>query len=188
MDDYDQDMESAWQNLAYAEPYPTAVLQFTTKMAPSFGGRVSWFSYEEAIDDWCDITELDQSKRGPALRNRLQGDAAVYKPLLDRAALAAPTGVAYLKTQLRPHFVKGNQTVFLWRLFQLMKAHRGSQDLLRWIGRFAVLRKRPADSWMDLFEPTQATDPSYYQSYNDQMQQATANGQQTMSVAPCRIQ
>ena len=59
MDDYDQDMESAWQNLAYAEPYPTAILQFTTKMAPSFGGRVSWFSYEEAIDDWCDITELD---------------------------------------------------------------------------------------------------------------------------------
>ena len=107
MDDYDQDVESAWQNHAYAEPCPTAVLQFTTKIAPSFDGRVSWFSYEEAIDDWCGITELEQSKRGPALRNRLEGDAAVYKPLLDRAALAAPTGVTYLKTQLRQHFVKG---------------------------------------------------------------------------------
>ena len=159
MDDYDQDVESAWQNHAYAEPYPTAVLQFTTKIAPSFDGRVSWFSYEEAIDDWCDITELEQSKRGPALRNRLEGDAAVYKPLLDRAALAAPTGVTYLKTQLRQHFVKGNQSVFLWRFFQLMKAHRGSQELVRWIGHFAVLRKRLADSWMDLFEPTAANDP-----------------------------
>ena len=55
MDDYDQDVESAWQNHAYAEPYPTAVLQFTTKIAPSFDGRVSWFSYEEAIDEWSDI-------------------------------------------------------------------------------------------------------------------------------------
>jgi hypothetical protein len=182
MDDHENDVESAWQNHAYAEPYPTAILQFTSKVAPSFDGRVSWLSYKEAIDDWCDITELDQAKRGPALRNRLEGDAAVYKPLLDRAALAAPTGVTYLKTQLRQHFVKGNQTIFLWRFFQLMKAHRGSQDLLRWIGRFAVLRKRLADSWMDLFEPTLANDPAYYQAYKEQAQQANGAGQPPVSV------
>ena len=27
-------------------------LQSTPKIPPSFGGRSSWFSYEEAVDDW----------------------------------------------------------------------------------------------------------------------------------------
>ena len=30
--------------------------QVTTKIPPLFDGRTSWFAYEEAIDDWCDIT------------------------------------------------------------------------------------------------------------------------------------
>ena len=33
-------------------------LQFTTKVAPSFDGVISWFAYEEAVDDWLDITTL----------------------------------------------------------------------------------------------------------------------------------
>ena len=43
----------------------------TKKIPPQFNGKSSWFAYEEAIDDWCDITELDAHKRGPALRNNL---------------------------------------------------------------------------------------------------------------------
>ena len=61
--------------------------QVTTKIPPLFNRTTSWFAYEEAIDDWCDITELDAEKRGPALRNRLEGEAAVYKTLLDRDRL-----------------------------------------------------------------------------------------------------
>ena len=49
--------------------------------------EASWFAYEDAIDDWCDITELDADKRGPALRNRLEGEAAIHKRLLDRDRL-----------------------------------------------------------------------------------------------------
>ena len=45
-------------------------LQSTPKIPPSFDGRSSWFSYEEAIDDWVDITTLDQEKQGPSLKNR----------------------------------------------------------------------------------------------------------------------
>ena len=87
----------------------------TTKIPPSFDGRSSWFAYEEAIDDWCDVTELDTDKQGPALRNRLEGEAAIYKSLLDRNALKDPnTGVDYFKRELRPHFVKGSQSDFLW--------------------------------------------------------------------------
>jgi hypothetical protein len=144
-------------NHAYAShpQHPVSLYQqVTTKIPPAFDGRSSCFAYEEAIDDWVDITELEPEKRGPALRNRLEGEAAVYKSLLDRDALRnAREGVKYFKGHLRPHFIKGNQSVFLWRFFQLFKAHRGSQDLLRWIGRFSVLRKRIGEAWMDLLQP-----------------------------------
>ena len=90
------------------------IQQVTTKIPPAFDGRSSWFAYEEAIDDWCGVTELDADKRGPALRNRLDGEAAVYKSLFDRDRLKeAATGVEYFKNTLRQHFVKGAQSVFL---------------------------------------------------------------------------
>ena len=133
---------------------PTAIYQtVTTKVPPLYDGRSSWFAFEEAIDDWCDITELEPEKRGPALRNRLEGEAAIYKSLLDRERLRnAEDGVNYFKRELRPHFVKGNQSVFLWRFFQLFRASRGQQEFLRWIGRYQVLIKRLMDAWMDLHE------------------------------------
>ena len=70
-------------------------------------------AFEDAIDDWCDITELEAEKRGPALRNRLEGDAAQYKRLFDRDLLRDPVeGVNDFKRFLRLHFIKGAQTVF----------------------------------------------------------------------------
>ena len=153
--------------------------QVTTKVPPAFNGTTSWFAYEEAIDDWCDITELEPEKRGPALRNRLEGEAAVYKPLLDRDQLRHPQeGVKYFKQALRPHFVKSSQSVFLWRFFQLFKAHRGSQDMLRWIGRLSVLRKRIGEAWMDLFTPVPQNEPGFVQNILRPLarQQLAANG------------
>ena len=91
----------------------SAFQQVTTKVPPSYDGRSSWFAYEDAIDDWCDITELDADKRGPALRNRLEGEAAIHKRLLDRDRLKDPTnGVKYFKSFLRSLFVKGAANVF----------------------------------------------------------------------------
>ena len=66
--------------------------QVTTKVPPGFDGKTSWFAFEDAIDDWCDITELETEKWGPALRNRLEGEASVYKRLLDRDELRQPNG------------------------------------------------------------------------------------------------
>ena len=89
-------------------------LQSTPKIPPSFDGRSSWFAYEEAVDDWVDITTLDADKQGPSLKNRLVGYASVYKPLLDRDLLRDPNnGVRYFKDIVRPRFIKGNQSVFL---------------------------------------------------------------------------
>ena len=90
-------------------------------------------------------------RRGPALRNRLEGDAAQYKRLLDRDLLRDPTeGVNNFKRFLRPHFIKGAQTVFLYRFMQFMKQNRGTMDLQRWMARFDLLANRLIESWMDL--------------------------------------
>ena len=94
-------MDSDEEGLAFAaEDTAGPGLQSTPKIPPSFDGRSSWFSYEEAVDDWVDITTLTPEKLGPSLKNRLVGDAAVYKPLLDRDLLRDPViGVRYFKTQ-----------------------------------------------------------------------------------------
>jgi hypothetical protein len=102
----------------------------------------------------------------------LGGEAAIYKSLLDRNALKDPnTGVDYFKRELRPHFVKGSQSVFFWRFFQLFKAHRGQQDFLRWIGRISVLRKRLGEAWMDLIDPIDQTNPEFVIHFRNLAQQ-----------------
>ena len=99
---------------------------YTTKIPPSYNGKTSWFAYEDAVLDWIDITELDEVKQGPALKNGLRDEAAVYKPLLDRDKLKEKdTGVKYFLQEMRPRFVKGAQSVFLWRLFQFFYFRRG---------------------------------------------------------------
>ena len=101
----------------------------TTKVPPAYDGRSSWFAYEDAIDDWVDITELEPEKQGPALRNRLEGEAAIHKRLLDRDKLKDKVnGVKYFKSYLRPLYVKGASNVFLYRFQQFMTLHRGSGD------------------------------------------------------------
>jgi len=125
--------------------------QMTTEVAPAFDGRTSFFAFEDAIDDWCDITELEPEKRGPALRNRLEGEAQQYKRLLDRGMLRDPNdGVNYFKRFLRPHFIKGAQDVFLSRFRQFMKFKRGTMDLQKWMTRFQLTGNRLTESWMDL--------------------------------------
>ena len=132
----------------------SAFQQVTTKVPPSYDGRGSWFAYEDAIDDWCDITELDNDKRGPALRNRLEGEAAIHKRLLDRERLKDPNnGVKYFKSFLRPLFVKGAANVFLYRFQQFMNLHRGNGDMLRWITRFQLSIQRMQEAWNDTYLP-----------------------------------
>ena len=53
----------------------TAASGITTKIPPLFDVSTSCFKYEELIDDWLGLTVLDAGKRGPALKNRLGGDA-----------------------------------------------------------------------------------------------------------------
>ena len=104
----------------------------------------------------------NQRKWGPALRNRLEGEAAVYKRLLDRDELRQPNGrgVDYFKRMLRPHFVKGAQTVFLYRFMRFMKNNRGNGDLMKWMTRFQIDGRRLEESWMDLLPELDLMSPA----------------------------
>ena len=158
--------------------------QVTTKVPPGFDGKTSWFAFEDAIDDWCDITELESEKWGPALRNRLEGEASVYKRLLDRDDLRQPNGrgVDYFKITLRPHFVKGAQTVFLYRFMEFMKNNRGNGDLMKWMTRFQIDGRRLAESWMDLLPELDLTSP-VIQAEVARQRTAHNNAQAAMAVA-----
>ena len=132
----------------------SAFQQVTTKVPPAYDGRSSWFAYEDTIDDWVDITELEPEKQGPALQNRLEGEAAILKRLLDREKLKDKVnGMQYFKSYLRPLFIKGASNVFLYRFQQFMTLHRGSGDMLRWITRFQLSRARMQEAWDDTYVP-----------------------------------
>ena len=57
----------------------TAATGITTKIPPLFDGSTYGFKYEELIDDRLDLTVIEAGRRGPALKNRFVGDAAMYK-------------------------------------------------------------------------------------------------------------
>ena len=107
----------------------TAAGGTTTKIPPLFDGTTSWFKHEELVDHWLDLTVLETGKRGPALKNRLVGDAEMHKGLLNRESLRAENGVKYFRDTLRPHFIKGAQSVFLWRFYQFIRAE---EETLSW--------------------------------------------------------
>ena len=156
----------------------------TTKVAPAYDGRTSFFAFEDAIDDWCDITELEPEKRGPALRNRLEGDAQQYKRLLDRELLRDPyEGVAYFKRFLRPHFIKGAQNMFLYRFMQFMKFNRGTMDLQKWMTRFQLTGNRLIESWMDLLPEVTVTSPEAILFVQQRRQEHDRDQQERAEVA-----
>ena len=120
---------------------------------PVFDGLLSFFGYEEKVQDWLDVTKAPNDKQGPLLKAKLTGTAAQHKPLLDRAKLkseVAEAGVKYLLDYLKPHYLKGAQNVFLWRFFKIMACRRGGKDFHSWITRFTIIKKNASDAWMDL--------------------------------------
>ena len=101
----------------------TAGSGITTKIPPLFDGSTSRPESEELIDDRMDLTVPEAEKRGPALKNRFVGDAEMFKELLNRESLRAADGVKYFKDTLRPHFIKGVQSVFLWRFYLITRSN-----------------------------------------------------------------
>ena len=83
----------------------------TAKQPPLYDGKVSWFRYEELVDDWVTITTVEAPKRGPLLKSRLTGDAYMYKAVLQNDLLQDPDeGVNYFKNTLKKYSLKGATT------------------------------------------------------------------------------
>jgi hypothetical protein len=83
------------------------------------------------------------------LRNQIEDKVPMYKRLLNREMLRDPEdGANYFKRFLRPHFIKGVQTVFLYRFMQFMKHNRDTVDLQRRMTRFQLTGDRFIESWM----------------------------------------
>ena len=57
------------------------------KIPAACDGRMSLFTFEEFVLDWIDSTTFAPELRGPALKNALGQEAAIYKPMLERHQL-----------------------------------------------------------------------------------------------------
>ena len=64
--DMEEETNDAW---AVDERQPQG-LHFTQMVAPSFDGRIFWFVFGEAIDDWLDITTLAPDKWAPSFESK----------------------------------------------------------------------------------------------------------------------
>jgi len=72
---YEEDQGQAYAALPHG-------VAFDHKTPPAFDGHSSFYTYEEMVWEWIDITCLPKEKLGPALRARLRGEAAVHKTAL----------------------------------------------------------------------------------------------------------
>ena len=158
---------------------------------PVYDGRSSWCAFEDAIDDWVDIKELEPERQGPALQKRLEGKAAIHRRRLDRDRLKDNVnGVRYFKSYLRPLVVKGASNVFLYRFQQFMTLRRGNGDMLRWITRFQLSRSRKQEAWGDTYVPiTELNHPEVraYVASLSQEDQATIAAEEAVAQANERL-
>ena len=134
---------------------------FTSKRPPDFDGSKSFFTYEDQVRDWVDMTQFSAEKQGPQLLSKIIGPALIHKALVDRAKLKAADGVEYLLEFLRPKYISGKTPVFLHRFFKLLKLTRGSQDFRTWTTKFTIARLYCSNAWEDLIEiPTVESEES----------------------------
>ena len=134
-------------------------IQMTPTIPPSFDGVMSWFEYEQLVDDWVALTTIEPARRGPLLKTWPTGLAKKNKKLLDNSLFRDPDScVEHFKKTLRPYFVKGNQHVY-FRFWHLFKTWRGQKDYLMWITGFEIVLTKLESTWMDLLPVIEISDP-----------------------------
>ena len=141
----------------------------------------------EAVDDWLDITTLTPETWAPRLNKSKTGRRSQHvQATLGKKEIERPQqGRRSLQHELRPHFAKGMEAVFIFRFCQLQRFYKGSQDLQRWIRRLQCLRQRIIDAWMDtcLTAPAANVDcQAALQAVNAQLQAEGLNAQQQQAL------
>ena len=90
----------------------------------------------------------------------------MYKGLLDRETLRSEDGVKYFKNTVRPHFIKGALSVFLWRFFKFIRAKGENMEMVKWVGKFSLLLKRWKDAWMDMLPTSSMSETRRQNQYH----------------------
>ena len=102
---------------------------FTDKTPPSFSGTENFFTFEQSVRDWLDITKIPPEQQAVRLRLALKGSALTHKPLLDDTKIKQGLnddepplcqGVEYFLEYFRTKYVKGADNVFLFRFFKVI--------------------------------------------------------------------
>ena len=157
----------------------TLNLSMTAKQPPSFDGKVSWFRFEELVDDWVTFTTVDPDKRGPLLKSRLTGDAQMYRSILQNELLQDPVeGVNYFKNTLKKFFLKGTTNVYLYRLLGFFNHRRQNTEFLIFTSKFEILLMRLKAAWMDFLPIHTAQSPEFLASVQDANNRRLAQHQQ----------
>lgn len=101
---------------------PTATIQATRKIHPGLAGARS-FSRLMLPSDLVLYHKTRIRTAGPCFEKETRTRTAWYKRLLWPWNIEP--GVAYFKTNKRPHFVTGAHRVFLYRIMRVMKNKAG---------------------------------------------------------------
>ena len=166
MSDYSEEYGEAWANRNHHDADHIRRDRkknkpFTSKYAPIFDGTGSWFTFEDNVRGWEDISIHDKAKRGHHLKNELTGAALIFAKQLDTSQLGTEEGVNYLLDYLRPKFIKGDNTIFLWRLTKLMGMKRGSSEFHGWIGKYSLQLQYLEQAWKSLLPKDATSDGSF---------------------------
>ena len=98
----DDDVFATHENSTFATDLRSCEIM-NTKVSLTFdtSSNVTWFQFEGHVKDWEEITVIEPKKRGPLLRNRLQGFPATFKRIFDREKLTQEDGVQYFMKTLK---------------------------------------------------------------------------------------
>ena len=144
----------------------------TAKQPPSYDGKVSWFRYEELVDDWVTITTVEAPKRDAQEQTHRR---CLY---VQGSPQDPDEGVNYFKNTLKKYFLKGATNVYLYRLLSFFNQRRQSQEFLIFTSKFEILLMRLKAAWMNLMPVFTAQPPSFRQSVQDANARTIARHQQ----------
>ena len=163
--DEDEEDQATLAAITYGSTELPPGAKYSPKVPPAWNGgdsintAQSWFNFEEMVADWVDITQVEEAKRGPSLKARLTGPAREYRHELDRNELRGPGGVQYFLDTLRVYFVRGRESVFLYRLFRFLYFKRKGMDMGPWLVKYSLVRRQLEEAWMDLYDYVKQDDP-----------------------------
>ena len=127
----------------------TAASGISVKIPPFFDGSTSWFKYDELIDDWLNLTQLEPGKRGPALKNSLLGDESMYKGLLERESLRSEDEVQVFHGYFETPLHQRSSECFPLLILHFIRARGENMEMVKWIETCSLLIKLLKDSRMD---------------------------------------